>query len=117
MNMFTVAGVSTVKGLTKVRFANDLVSRVKMLVKAGHTDVELYELPEPMTKAEACDYLRYSGLSIMQLPHLAEAVAAAWDKYHSAGFAKTTKVTKMTVNIEDLRARAEAATGKTTVLL
>ena len=44
--MFKVTGVSTQDGLTKVRFANDFVSRVKMLIKAGHTDIELMELPE-----------------------------------------------------------------------
>lgn len=101
--MFTVAGVSTHRGQTKVRFANDLVSRVKMLVKGGHTDVEMFELPEPMTKAEACDYLRHSGLQIMQTPHLAEAVVTAWDKYH------TVRVTKSNViSLESLKARANA---------
>ena len=29
--MFKVIGVSTLKGITKVRFANDMVSRVKIL--------------------------------------------------------------------------------------
>jgi len=110
--MFTVAGVSTHRGQTKVRFANDLVSRVKMLVKDGHTDVELYELPEPMTKAEACDYLRHSDLALMTVPHLAEAVVSAWDKYHTV---KVTKTAKITVNLEDLKARAEAATTKNDV--
>lgn len=54
---FTVAGVSTQHGITKVRFANDLVSRTKLLAKGGHTPLELIELPRPMTKAEACQHL------------------------------------------------------------
>ena len=54
---FTVAGVSTQNGITKVRFANDLVSRTKLLAKGGHTPLELIELPRPMTKAEACQHL------------------------------------------------------------
>lgn len=104
--MFTVTGVSTHRGQTKVRFANDMVSRVKMLVKAGHTDIDLYELPEPMTKAEATDYLRHSGLKIMENPVKAEAVVAAWEKYHNA---KTVKVSrKITVDLESLKARAWA---------
>ena len=54
---FSVAGVSTQHGITKVRFANDLVSRTKLLAKGGHDPLELVELPKAMTKAEACQYL------------------------------------------------------------
>jgi hypothetical protein len=57
MSTFTVAGVSTQYGVTKVRFANDLASRVKLLSKGGHSPLELMELPRAMTKAEACQYL------------------------------------------------------------
>ena len=57
MSTFTVAGVSTHYGITKVRFANDLASRVKLLSKSGHSPLELMELPEAMTKAEACQHL------------------------------------------------------------
>ena len=39
--MFKVTGISTFQGKTKVRFANDLVSRVKILVKSGHEDINL----------------------------------------------------------------------------
>ena len=42
---------------TKVRFANDLASRVKLLSKSGHSPLELMELPKAMTKAEACQHL------------------------------------------------------------
>ena len=54
---FSVAGVSTQHGITKVRFANDLASRVKLLAKGGHDPLELVQLPKAMTKAEACQYL------------------------------------------------------------
>ena len=57
MSTFTVAGVSTQYGITKVRFANDLASRVKLLSKGGHSPLELMELPRAMTKAEACQHL------------------------------------------------------------
>jgi hypothetical protein len=57
MSKFTVAGVSTQHGITKVRFANDLVSRTKVLAKGGHSPLELIELPSAMTKAEACQHL------------------------------------------------------------
>ena len=61
MSTFTVAGVSTQYGITKVRFANDLASRVKLLSKGGHSPLELMELPRAMTKAEACQYLLDTG--------------------------------------------------------
>lgn len=58
MSKFTVAGVSTHYGVTKVRFANDIVTRTKILSKGTHTSlVELIELPQAMTKAEACQHL------------------------------------------------------------
>ena len=52
---FTVAGVSTHQGETKLRFAND-TSRVKVLVKNEHTDIDLIELPRAMTKQEIAQY-------------------------------------------------------------
>ena len=62
MSKFTVAGVSTHYGVTKVRFANDIVTRTKILSKGTHTSlVELIELPKAMTKAEACQHLLDAG--------------------------------------------------------
>jgi hypothetical protein len=54
---FSVAGVSTHKGVTKVRFANDFVARIKILDKNQHTDVELIELGGEFTKAEIAQIL------------------------------------------------------------
>jgi hypothetical protein len=53
---FAVAGVSTLDGKTKIRFANDAM-RVKILAKNGHTDVDLIELPREMTKAEIAQHM------------------------------------------------------------
>lgn len=53
---FAVAGVSTLNGKTKIRFANDTM-RIKILAKNGHTDVELINLPHEMTKAEIAQHL------------------------------------------------------------
>ena len=53
---FAVAGVSTLEGKTKVRFMNDS-TRIKILIKNGHTDIELVDLPREMTKAEIAQYL------------------------------------------------------------
>ena len=54
--LFAVAGVSKLAGQFKARFASDL-TRVKVLEKNGHTDINLVELPEPMTKVEAAAHL------------------------------------------------------------
>ena len=54
---YTVAGTATQNGITKVRFANDLVNRVKVLDKNGVSEINLVELPKPMTKLEALRYL------------------------------------------------------------
>ena len=62
--LFTVAGTATnPDGTTKARFANDLVARIKILNKAGCTNVNLVELPRPMTKLEALEFLTSQGIS------------------------------------------------------
>lgn len=55
--MFTVAGISTLNGQIKMRFANDLVARVKNLQRNDHTDIRLIELPQAMEKTSAAAYL------------------------------------------------------------
>lgn len=50
--LFTVIGTSKLDGVTKVRFAND-VMRTKVLQKHGHTDINLVELDTAMTKLDA----------------------------------------------------------------
>jgi hypothetical protein len=60
--LFTVVGVSTLNGKTKVRFANDLPSRIKNLVKNGHTNVDLFELPSAMTKEAALAHVKANSL-------------------------------------------------------
>lgn len=55
---FTVVGtVRNPDGELKVRWANDLVSRFKILNKGGCTEIDLRELPRAMTKLESLQYL------------------------------------------------------------
>ena len=54
---FSVAGTSTLNGVTKVRFANDYVGRFKVLIKNGHENIELIELGGEFSKAEVCKIL------------------------------------------------------------
>jgi len=62
--LFTVAGTAkNADGTVKARFANDLVARIKILNKAGCTDINLVELPRAMTKLEALQYLQEQGVT------------------------------------------------------
>lgn len=53
---FNVAGWSVLKGVKKMRFAAAM-DRVKVLMRNGHTDVELMTLPHAMTKEDATIWL------------------------------------------------------------
>jgi len=56
---YKVVGISTTPaGITKVRFAQDLVSRIKTLVMRGHTDVKLLETPQAMNKQGCLTWLK-----------------------------------------------------------
>ena len=62
--LFTVAGTATnSNGTVKARFANDLVARIKILNKAGCTNINLVELPSPMTKLQALQHLQSLGIT------------------------------------------------------
>ena len=58
--LFPVVGISTFKGKTKIRFANDSM-RIKTLKRNGHTDIDFITLPEPLTKSETIKYIRSIG--------------------------------------------------------
>jgi hypothetical protein len=61
---FTVSGTATnADGTVKVRFANDLVARIKILNKNNCTNINLVELPKAMTKMEALQHLQTLGIT------------------------------------------------------
>ena len=100
--MFKIVGISTLNGKTKVRFANDLVSRVKILVKDGHTDINLIELKEPLSKLDSIKYLKTTDL----YGQFSEAIDTAEEKYTNS---TTVKFTKPAVSLEAIKARAGIA--------
>ena len=102
--MFKVTGISTLNGQTKVRFANDLVSRVKILNKDGHKDINLVELPNALSKGDCVKYLKSSDL----YTKFASAIDAADAKYSSLG---TVKVTKPSLEAIKARAGIETTTA------
>jgi hypothetical protein len=106
MIMFKVTGVSRFKGQVKVRFANDM-TRVKLLVKAGNTDIELIELADATDKAGCVKALLASDL--YKNPVFAEAIDAANEKYNPAVKVKAAKVAKPKAekpSLEKIKARA-----------
>jgi hypothetical protein len=62
--MITVAGTSRKDGKVKFRFSNDLKGRIPMLKRTGHTEINLIELPEAMTKEDAVLHLRSVGIGL-----------------------------------------------------
>ena len=81
--LFKVVGTSNLNGTVKVRWANDMVTRFKMLHKGGHTDIELFDLPEAMTKQQACEWLADQEAFTTKLNEDAQfAVNAKLDEYH-----------------------------------
>lgn len=55
--IFARAGVTRMNGQLKLRFSNQIDGRMDILIKEGHTDIDIVELREPMTKAAAVAYL------------------------------------------------------------
>lgn len=105
--LYSVAGVSKLNGAYKVRFANDLVGRIKALSKS-HEDVQLFELPKEMSKAEVVSFLKAHELYAN--PQYREAIDNADEKYNGAKTVKVkaTKAKKAEPSMEAIKARAEA---------
>jgi hypothetical protein len=87
--MFKIAGTTKFQGEYKVRFGTDFASRIKMLVKQGHEEVELLELPTEMTKGQAVRHL----LTIQDRfsPGALEAIELADEKYSGADTIQTQR--------------------------
>ena len=91
---FAVAGVSTFQDGTKIRFAND-AARVKILIKNGHTAIELIDLPKEMTKAEIAEHLVEINFANGR-PAVEAAIADLAKKNRVKAAAKVSKSTKTT---------------------
>ena len=102
--LFTVAGVSKNKGAYKVRFANDLVSRIKILSKSDQ-DIQLMELPNGMTKSEVVAFLKASELYANAA--YKEAIDTADAKYNAVATVRATGArVKSAPSMDAIEARA-----------
>lgn len=86
---FKIAGVSKLNNSYKVRFANDM-TRVKVLAKTGHTEIELIELPREMTKPELVTHLKTTELYARV--EFKQAIDAADEKYNGSATVKVAGV-------------------------
>ena len=103
--LFTVAGVSTLNGDTKARFAND-VMRIKVLAKNGHENIQLVELPEAMTKVDAAKFL--ATLPEFQDAASQEAVSEYLTKHDKQPKAKVEVKKAVKAAVEKKPAKAKA---------
>ena len=63
---FTIAGYSKLNGQYKARFANGTVAeRTRVLKRDNHADIYLVELPNPMGKSEAAQFV-LNGLQTVE---------------------------------------------------
>jgi hypothetical protein len=105
--LFTVAGTATDRGITKARFANDMVARIKILNKAGCTNINLVDLPRAMTKLEALQHLESLGTFEGDA---AEAISTKMaEKVKVAKRAEVRVAVKPTAVTEKTAAEAETA--------
>jgi uncharacterized protein (DUF1501 family) len=109
---FTHAGVSKLDGEFKVRFANDSL-RTKVLIKNGHTDIDIIELKHAMTKEDAVAYLMeidFATKDGVTNAAVQAALAAELDKRsETPKVAKAPKAKKSTPSLDAIKARGEAA--------
>ena len=81
--LYSVVGTSKFNGQMKVRWSTDLVTRFKMLHKGGHTDIELFDLPQELTKQQATEWLaEQDAIFDKLLPEAQTAVQMKLDEYH-----------------------------------
>jgi len=104
--LFTVAGTATnPDGTTKARFANDLVARIKILNKSKCTDINLVELPEPMTKLQALQFLQAQGVTEGEAGYAVSAKLAEKSKVAKKG---EVNVKAAKPSLDTIRARKSA---------
>jgi hypothetical protein len=107
--LFSVVGITVHNGNAKVRFTDDLVRRVKQFTKGGATRCDFVELPEPMTKLDALNFM-------LTHPQFAneEDQATITDAIEDRTVQSKREV-KVSFSLEAIRARAKADAESPTV--
>jgi len=79
-NTFTVVGTSVLNGALKIRFANGLSKRIRVLARNGHSNIALVEC-DAMFKLDAAKY----ALTQEQFTEEQRAVIAAYVNSNAKG--------------------------------
>ena len=77
--LFTIAGYSNLNGRVKLRVATGTVARRTAVLKSsGHKDINLVELPQPMTRADATAFVEreFKGVELFKSKVAAPSAAA-----------------------------------------
>jgi hypothetical protein len=113
---FKVAGITTHNTVSKVRFTDDMVRRVKQFGKGGATRIDLVELPSEMTKVEALKYMQAHSdfQSAEDQALIADALADREKAPKREVKVKATKATKPSVDAIKARAK-KTVVAETTV--
>ncbi len=67
--LFTIAGYSNLNGRVKLRVATGTIARRTAVLKSsGHTDINLVELPTPMTRQDATAFVesQFKGVELFK---------------------------------------------------
>jgi hypothetical protein len=104
---YSIVGTSTLNGNTKCRFANDIM-RIKVLDKNGHTDIQLVELPDEMTKVEAAKFIQ--KLPEFQTAERQDAIQDYLDKHDRQPKVEVKAAIKAAVEVKPATVDAELET-------
>ena len=107
--VFTVAGIIVQNGNTKVRFANDMVRRIKQFTKGGATRISFVDLPKEMNKIDALAHLK-AHADFQSASDQATIADSLEDRVKDANKGKGTvkvKAVKAKPSIEAIKSRAK----------
>lgn len=100
---FTIVGTAVnADGTIKVRWANDLVSRIKILDKSGCENIDLIELDTGMTKLAAAEYFLANRPNLSDAQkEILEVKIAEKSKVAKRATVKTTLTKNVTTRIKN----------------
>lgn len=104
IKQFNTVGVSRMAGEVKIRMANDIEWRTFMLTKEGHTDIQLVDLGETMSKPDAVK----RAMSLPEFADNAEAQACFVTYLQAQGLIERPKKPRGRPAKAQLVAEAEA---------
>ena len=99
---FKVVGTAiNPNGELKVRWANDLVQRINILIKAKCDEINLHETPEPMTKLNAIKWLRANVVLTPEQEEVVDLKIAEKDKQLKRVKVKSELTEKINNNVKE----------------